>query len=247
MTSRFEEAYRFKSDDFLTDEALNRRFKDLDDRLSKAEVARLGEDTAFSVVLDRVLARSEEVVGGLRDQLLAITQLQWLTAISDTPATLAVAGEISLTIVEADRALFAPGPFAVLAWSDGDPEDYAVVRTLAFDRALGQWDLRVEAFTGDPGPHDEWQISAVAGSTLAQLALLEQGQLAAAAASADQADVAARHADIIAKHADVVALAGDAAGAGSFDDRITDLETARPPIEADIATLKARSFFFNRV
>ncbi|MBC7140689.1 MAG: hypothetical protein H5U18_00755, partial [Rhodobacteraceae bacterium] len=57
MGSRFEEVYRVGPDSILTEELLNRIFRDLDDRLAKAEVARLSEDQAFSIVLDRVLAR----------------------------------------------------------------------------------------------------------------------------------------------------------------------------------------------
>ena len=182
MSTRFEEVYRFGRDDILTDEALNRRFKDLDDRLSKAEVARLSEDQAFSLVLDQVLGRSEEVISSLRDNLLQITRLQWLTAHSETPRSLAVNAQFALEIVEADRELFAPGPYAVLSWTGGAPTDYAVVRTLGFDRDLGQWDVRVEAFTGAPGPWSDWQIAAVAGSTLAQMALLINGQAALAGA-----------------------------------------------------------------
>lgn len=180
MTTRFEEVYRFGPRDVLTEEALNKRFKDLDDRTSKAEIVRLSEEQAFSLVLDRVLARSEAVIASLRDRLLSITELQWLTAHSDTARTLEVAAQFALQIIEADRDLFAPGPYAILSWTGGSPTDYAIVRTLGFDRQLGQWDVRVEAFTGDPGPWDDWQIAAVAGSTLAQMALLTDGQAARA-------------------------------------------------------------------
>ncbi len=177
MPNRFEDLYRFRPDTELTDEVLNLRFRDVDDRLSAAEVIRLTEDRAFSIVLDRVLSRSEAVIGTLRDRLLAITQLQWLTAHSTTSRTLALDASFALTILAADRDLFAPGPFAVLTRT-ASPDDYAVVQTLAYDRVLGQWDVRVEAFEGDPGPHNDWLISAIAGATLAQLALLDDGKVA---------------------------------------------------------------------
>ncbi|WP_029418041.1 hypothetical protein [Brevundimonas bacteroides] len=176
MTTRFEEIYRIKPDDSLTDDLLNRRFKDLDDRLSKAEIARMSEDQGFSLVLDRVLGRSEEVIASLRDRLLQITQLQWLTARSTTARTLALEAQFALEIIEEERDLFAPGPYAVLTWTGGGPEDYAVVRTLGYDRLIGQWDVRVEAFTGAPGPWASWQIAAIAGSTLSQRALLSEGR-----------------------------------------------------------------------
>lgn len=209
MASRFEEVYRFNADDVLTDEELNKRFKDLDDRLSRAEVARLSEDEAFGVVLDRVLGRSEAVIASLRDQLLEITQLQWLTASSDTPQTLAVEAQFALSIIEQDRALFAPGPYALLSWTGGAPDDYAIVRTLGFDRNLGQWDVRVEAYVGAPGPWNDWQIAAVAGATLAQMALLQQGrgEFLGLQAARDQA-VAAKDTAVAAKDTAVQARGG---------------------------------------
>ena len=204
MTTRFEEIYRINPNDPLTDVLLNRRFKDLDDRLSKAELVRLSEDQAFSLVLDRVLGRSEAVIASLRDRLLQITELEWLTARSSTPRALAVAAQLSLTILEEDRALFAPGPYAVLTWTGGGPEDYAVVRSLGYDRQIGQWDVRVESFAGDPGPWGQWQISAVAGSTLAQLQYLEQGLAARDQAVAAEAAVTPLHAEVVGARNEVV-------------------------------------------
>jgi hypothetical protein len=245
MASRFDDLYRFKSDTVLTDDEFNKRFKDLDSRLTSAEIARLSENDAFGIVLDRVLGRSEAVISSLRDQLLSITQLDWLTASSVTAQVLVVGGQLVFTIVAADRALFAPGPFAVLSWGGGEPTDYAVVRSISFDRGLGLWSVQVEAFVGDAGPHADWQIAAIAGSTLAQLALLQSGQAAADATHADRLDVDAMHAEVLSAKADVVALAGDAQGAGSFDDRITALEGRAAATEAAVATIKSRNFFFN--
>lgn len=197
----------------LTKAAMDRRFLDIDTRLGKSEVQRKSEDEAFAVVLDRVLSRSEGVIANLRDRLLAITELQWLTAGSDTPATLEIGETIALLIREADRALFAPGPFALLSWTGGDPDHYAIVRTVAYDRDLGQWDIRTEAFTGEAGPHDEWQIAAVAGATLAQMALLEQAQIAQAATEAARDDVSPKHLVVVEKHAEVLPAAAQATAA----------------------------------
>lgn len=40
--SRFEELYRFGPNDFLTDEALNARLRDIDSRLTISEIAQIG-------------------------------------------------------------------------------------------------------------------------------------------------------------------------------------------------------------
>lgn len=167
--------YRVDRQTVLTPRELNKRFLDINSRILGIEVPRMAEDEAFTVVLDRVLSRSEQVIAGMRAQLLAITQLEWLTATSDTSITLVEEADRALIIPEAQRALFSPGPFAVLTRATA-PEDYAIVRTLAFDRASGQWDIRIEAFYGDDGPFDDWLISAIAGSTLAQYSMLDEGR-----------------------------------------------------------------------
>lgn len=210
MPSRFEEIYRVTPETDLTDELLNRIFRDLDDRLAKAEIVRLSEDQAFGIVLDRVLSRSEGVISALRDQLLALTELQWLTARSGTSRTLEVGATFAFEIIPDDRALFLPGAFALLAWTGGAPDHYAIVSTLGFDRPLGQWDVRIEGFVGDPGPHNEWQISAVAGATLAQLALLTQGQAALAATEAARDVVTPKHLEVVEKHGEVMPAAEQA-------------------------------------
>jgi hypothetical protein len=213
MPSRFEEIYRVTPATDLTAELLNRIFRDLDDRLAKAEIVRLSEDQAFGVVLDRVLSRSEGVISSLRDQLLTLTELQWLTARSDTSRTLEVGATFAFEIIPEDRPLFLPGAFALLAWTGGEPDHYAIVSTLGFDRPLGQWDVRIEAFVGDPGPHDEWEISAVAGATLAQLALLAQGQAAQAATEDARDDVTPKHLEVVEKHGEVMPAAAQTATA----------------------------------
>ncbi|MDZ4371540.1 MAG: hypothetical protein U1C74_08995, partial [Phenylobacterium sp.] len=142
--------YRFRNTDRLTAAELNRRFLDINARLDPLEVLRLTEDEALAVVLDRVLSRSEAVIASLREQLLAITQLQWLTATSSTPAELEEAAELYLIVDAQSRALFAPGPFAILTRA-ATPDAYAIVSTQAYDRLSGQWDIKVEALAGIAG------------------------------------------------------------------------------------------------
>lgn len=175
MPDRSKE-YAWGAKEAFTRNALDRRFLDINSRVLGIEISRLTEDEAYAEVLDRVLSRSEGVISDLRSRLLAITQLEWLTATSSTPLTLAEAGEATLTIPAAERDLFAPGPFAVLT-RISSPDDYAVVRTLGYDRDGGLWGVRIEAFTGSPGPHDDWLISAIAGSALAQYTLLSEARL----------------------------------------------------------------------
>jgi hypothetical protein len=218
-----EAQYRFRRDDSLTAESLNSRVLDINARLLGVEIERLSEDEAFGLVLDRVLSRSEAVIANLRDQLLAITQLQWLTASSSTALTPIEGDDAFLIIPEDQRDLFTPGPFAVLS-REATPEDYAIVRTSSVDRETGRWDFSVETIVGDPGPHADWLITAIAGSTLAQLALLQQGRDARDAAVAAAESVA----DIGDQVATAVAAKVDAqAAAATATTRKNEAETAR--------------------
>lgn len=174
MPDRSKE-YAWGAQEPFTRNALDRRFLDINSRVFGIELLRLSEDEAYQQVLDRVLSRSEGVISDLRSRLLAITELEWLTATSTTSVTLVEAGEAALLISEDQRGLFAPGPFAVMT-RISSPDDYAVVKTLGYDRESGQWAVRIEAFTGSPGPHEDWLISAIAGSALAQYTLLGEAR-----------------------------------------------------------------------
>lgn len=210
--------YAWGSTEPFTTEALDSRFLDINNRLLLVEIARLTEDEAFTVVQDRVLSRSEAVISTMRDRLLEVTQLEWLTATSTSEILLAEAAEVSIEIPADQRGLFAPGPFAVLT-RISSPNDYAVVRTLGFDRSNGQWDVRIEAFQGAPGPHSDWLITAIAGSALAQYALLDDGR-----AYRDQAQAAR---DVVVPLA--AAVDGDAQA----------VELARQQVSTNTATVAA--------
>lgn len=197
MPSRFNSTYKYRRDTPLSEDEFNRRWRDVDDRLATIEALTISWEEALRVVQDRVLDRSEDVIAGLRDQLIEVTELDWLVAATaaDTSITFALDGERSVIIAEDDRALFAPGPYAVLSATD-DPDVYAIIETMNFDRELGQYDFRVLSFEGGAGPHGPFQVAAVAGATLAQRAMLAEGQTL-------QADVAAKHSEVETWHGEV--------------------------------------------
>ncbi|MBP6876558.1 MAG: hypothetical protein KBC34_00930 [Phenylobacterium sp.] len=208
--------YAWGQQEPFTTQALDKRFLDINARVLLVEIARLTENEAFAVVQDRVLSRAEAVIAALRARLLEVTQLDWLTATSSTPVLLEETAEVAIEIPLDQRDLFAPGPFAVLT-RIGSPADYAVVRTLGFDRTSGQWDVKIEAFTGSPGPHSDWLITAIAGSALAQYSLLADGR-----AYRDQAQQAR----------DVVEPL-----AGQVDADAQAVETARQQVDANAASV----------
>jgi len=178
MPRLFDKLYRWGKNDFVSADNLNPRFESIDDRLFPLEAVVISWEQALATVQDRVLQRSEDVISGLRDRLVSITQLSWLTGRSGTSVILATDTDVSLIIDEADRPLFTPGPFAVISRTS-DPYAYAIVRTAGFDRTRGQWDVRVVAAAGDLATaHTDWSIAAVAGSSLSQMVWLAEGKTA---------------------------------------------------------------------
>lgn len=169
--------YEWGRTEKLTAENLTKRFRDLVNRLKPLEALEISWQAALTVVKGEVLARSESVIAGLRDQLVAITDLDWLTATSSSRVAFVEGGTASLVIDEQSRALFAPGPFAIVG-RIGDPLSYAIVQTVAYDRrGSGQWDTTVVAVVGSLGtPQQDWAIGAVAGSTLVQIAFLNEAK-----------------------------------------------------------------------
>jgi len=210
MPRLFERFYRWGKTDFVSADKLNPIFQSIDDRLFPLEAVVISWEQALATVQDRVLQRSEDVIAGLRNRLVEITQLAWLTGRSSTSVVLATDTDVSLIIDEADRALFTPGPFAVISRT-ADPYAYAIVRTLQFDRTRGQWDVRVVAAAGNLATaYTDWSIAAVAGSSLAQMVWLAEGKTARDATLAAR-DLAKTYADRTA--ADVVSTGMNRAGA----------------------------------
>ena len=240
MPERFDGVYRVKrangQPEALTEEFFNIRFRDVDLRVSALELLDISWQAALLQVRGEVLDRSEQVISDLRDKLISLTQLQWLTALSGTERTL-VAGDLQSFAIDPDyRDLFTPGPFVLLSRA-GTADDYAVARTSLYDRDSGQLIVETLVITGDPGPHSDWVISAIAGSTLAQLELLNQAIALQATllAARDDAVAAATAAagDALATAADRLAVSGDRTAVGL--DKATVLAAKTTAVDAAAA------------
>jgi hypothetical protein len=192
----------------------------IEGRISPLEAQRESLDGAIDAVQRVGLSRINEVLGPAIESVLSIQERGFLIARSDTSATLADGNILSFFINDLDeRALFTPSPFTALTRED-NAADYAVARTIAYDPSNGEFICQVVSFFGDAGPHSDWVIGALAGSTAAQYALLGEGQtirdvvVAARDVSFGHKDAAAGSAGAAAGSADVASeAAGVAAGA----------------------------------
>jgi hypothetical protein len=200
MLARSEGFYRFDRRTPLTDYELNRRFLDLHRRVLEVETSKLSDEALRQEVRDTVLQSSEAVIGALRDQLIELTQLQWLTGLSATPVALAAGAVRVFELAEEDRALFSPGPWVLLSRED-DAEIYAVARAQSYDRETGLFSVQISTLSAgaidQPGPWSDWVIASLAGSTLAQLEYLTQGRQARDQAVAAEAAVTPLHAEVV--------------------------------------------------
>lgn len=233
---RTEEFYLWDRNTALTPDELNRRFVDLHLRLQFAETEKLSDATLRQEISDKVLLQSEAVISGLRDKLLSLTQLEWLTAPSASNVALVEGATRTFVIAVADRALFTPGPYVIIG-REGAPDTYAVARAQTFDRDSGEFvvSLTVVVTPDGPGPWSDWEIGSLAGSTLAQLVLLQRGY--AARDEALQArDVAT---DKRNQAVDAAGVATQASGAAAAALALTQESTSIAVAARDVATQKA--------
>ena len=226
--STSDDFYRWGKTEPLSADNFTRRFLDLNKRLIPLESLDLSYQALVGEVNDKVLAQVAQTITSLEAQLVDLLQMQWLTGVSGTSVLLTAGTDAAVSIAGPDVGLFAPGPFAIMQ-RNGDPTVYAVIQSQNYDRTNGTFNFHILTAQGGPGPFSDWSFGALAGSTLAQMTLLQQGIATLASVAADAAaahadrvqtdlDAAATAADRAATHTD--RLAADADAAATAADRV---------------------------
>ena len=155
--------------------AIEARFKPLEDQSGSLDAA---IEAVRKVGLDRI----NEVLVPAIQSILEIQSKGFLVARSDTLVTLGVGDVLTLVVGEDQgRGLFTPGPFTALT-REATPDDYAICRTVDYNQETGVYICQVQAYDGDPGPHNDWVIGALAASTIAGMTLRDQSAAARDAA-----------------------------------------------------------------
>jgi hypothetical protein len=159
MARRFDQIYRVKPRDNLGDpEYWNRRFEDLDRRVSSNE-AGLEEISGLTGYVEGLaLNRLNLILEPALDKIALVSEEGFLLAHSDSVVTLDTATTQVFAIPnEAERKLFTPSPFVTLTRA-ANMTDYAFCQTMAWDRDAGQLTLKPLQIFGNPGPFDDWVI-----------------------------------------------------------------------------------------
>ena len=200
---------------------LTRILKAIEARLNPLEAQSGSLDAAIEAIRKVGLDRINEVLVPAIQMILDIQSKGYLIANSSTSATLANGNILTLTIDDEDqRRLFTPSPFVALTRA-ATPDDYAILRTVAYTEQDGKYIGEVLSFEGSAGPHGDWVLGALAGSTIAGLSALNRAltarneAVAAAAAAVPAAAVATAKADLATEKAALAVAA--AAAAATFD------------------------------
>lgn len=198
-----------------------RLLKAIEARFKPLEAQSGSLDAAIEAIRKVGLDRINEVLVPAIQLILDIQSKGFMIAASSTPATM-VTGDVLTFVIddEGQRALFTPSDFVALTRAS-TPDDYAVLRTVAYTASTGQYIGQVIAYEGSAGPHSNWVLGALAGSTMASVMAMSRVMAAradavAAAAVAVPAAVTATAKAGVATDAAAQAVAA-AQAAAAFD------------------------------
>jgi len=174
-------------------------------RFRSLEKIKIDWETVSRQGIEVALERINEVLGPAAERVQNIAALGFLSVESKSSRTLAL-GVVSFTPEAGDQLdLFVPTPFVAVTRAT-DPFDFAIGRVVYFNRADRIIDIEIVYFEGDPGPHNDWTIAAVAGQALAQTSLLNQTVDAKDEAVSAMMASAGYQADVTTKAGTVVGL-----------------------------------------
>lgn len=239
MSSRFERAYRVSGTTTFDAAFWNRVLRDLDTRMVGIEERKADFEEAERTLLELGLKRINETLLPAAEKIFRVMELGFLVASSDEEATFVEGETASLTIREGDqRELFTPSPFIALT-RRSTTADYVIARTLAYDSESGVLLFSVETVVGNGGPHDDWDVAALAGSVQAMIAALDETKALQQTVADDKAETlsarnaaqTARNQAVSAKDDAQAARTGAENAQSAAEDAADRAETAAAEIE----------------
>lgn len=230
MQAQLETTFHADGSTVFDQEFWNRFVREVAARLRGFDGIKIAWEEVSRQGIDVALARINETLGPAAERIRRLTELGFLVASSETPAALELGAILRLVVTAGDtRDLFSPSPFLLLG-RIASPDDYAVVRFRSYDREGGTLEVEVVSFAGDPGPHEDWSLGALAGSTLAQVVMLDQTRAlhAEMAEAFAQLDLAFDQVDQAREQAQTSAGQAEAARAAAKILYDATVEAARP-------------------
>lgn len=229
---RFEENYKVKNRDNLGDpEYWNRRFEDIDRRLTAGESSFENIDHLPDRIEGLALDRLNLVMGPALEKIGIASEHGFLMSDSESSVTLADGEDATFVIPDPERFSFAPSPFVTIT-RKANNTDYAFGKTVSYSKATGVLIVELVDTWGNPGPFSDWTI--FAGTALVQSAVDIRDAIEARFDDAVEAteeiieardEVAANATQVASDKADVIvaknATAALAAAAQGYADSIT--------------------------
>jgi hypothetical protein len=169
----FEQRYKLSDESIGSSDTFNPIYSDLDARIGDLEDAAEPIQEMADQIQANVLLRVDTVLTPAIQSILEIQEKGFLVAASNTSILLQL-GTTPTFVVPAgsQRDLFTPGPFVALSRL-ANFNDWAIIRTIGYDAAHGEYTGQVMAVYGDPGPWSDWVLVATVGESLAQRQMLD--------------------------------------------------------------------------
>lgn len=173
MSSNYPELVFTPDEDFTADR-LNKAMEVLDQRLRSLEPFTPSWQAAVNDLRAVGLSRINDAILPAYNRVQQLASLGFLFAGSDTSLTLVEDQDAIFTIDnEVERELFVPTPFLAIV-RESTTDDWAIGQFVSYDNDTGALRIKIKAITGNAGPHNDWQIGAVAGNTIAAMVYFSQ-------------------------------------------------------------------------
>jgi len=209
MSSQFNKSYRVTPSSVLSANLWNSVFQNIDQRLIGIEEKKASFEEAEKQLLEVGLRRINETIGPAAEKIINLSELGFMVASSEELIKPVDGQALSIHLSKGTKSeLFTPSPFIALV-RRSTPDDYAIGRLLHYDRDLARVDMNIVAVQGDMGPHDDFDVAALAGSVKAMWDALQESRQIRDDVTAKHSDIAQKSTDITAKHGQVVTKHGD--------------------------------------
>jgi hypothetical protein len=179
------------ADEDFTKERLDKAFQWIVGQLRALGSVQPQWQTAVDELRQFGLARINEALLPAFQRLAALSALGFLIAQSASAIGVQIGQRLTFRITDGEqRNLFTPTQFVTITRSS-TPDDWAIGKVESYDSPSGDLVVTIVASNVSPRTHDDWEITASAGTVTAAIALLANTRSARDAAIQLKADVQA--------------------------------------------------------